>query len=379
MRVFVHTLQILHFTFGTAKPWMWWTYPFLPYVDMWVHTYQQLAPAGGSLTAASSHSHLLQLLDTLLTACAPALALLLLAKLLRGSALLRRAASAAAAAAAARTVPAFVLRSSSLAGAYACFGCGTVLLLLCAAVASVAAGGSASAGPGTPVQTCIVAYTWALTAFAAAAGCALHLAYLKGAQLQRAATVATAAAAAAGSRAQGDTVLLLKGEPAAAAAQRARRTQPQSLLPLTAAPRGRSYSSGGGSSSSSSSRRCSAWCGSADSPLRETVAHMCALALQLALLLCCGHLRGLQQLPLSGLIRTGVPLILLLLVYAMWSFARLPQLWSLYGAAAAKRSTTSSSSSTATAASVSTAATAAGGSISSSGSAAAARASRRAA
>jgi hypothetical protein len=361
---------------------MWWTYPFLPYVDTWVHTYQQLAPDGGSLTTATAAAHahsssissLLHTLDMLLTACAPALALLLVAKLLRRSALLRRAVSAAAAAAAARTVPAFLLNSSSLAGAYACFGCGTALLLLCCALGAVGAGGAASTGPETPVETCIVAFTWSLTAFAAAAGCALHLAYLKGAQLQRAVAAARGAAAQ-----QGDTAPLLKGESAAAAggvtsAQRARRAQPLSLLPLTAAPRGRSYSASGGSSSSSSCCGCSC---SSDSPLRETVLHMCALALQLALLLCCGHLRGLQQLPLSGLIRTGVPLIVLLLVYAMWSFVRLPLLWSLHGAAAAIRSTNTSSSRSVAASNGS--ATVVSTALSNSGSAAAARASRRAA
>ncbi|CAM9175298.1 unnamed protein product [Choristocarpus tenellus] len=32
-------IKILHFTFGTAKPWNWWAYPFLPYVDLWLDSY----------------------------------------------------------------------------------------------------------------------------------------------------------------------------------------------------------------------------------------------------------------------------------------------------------------------------------------------------
>ncbi|CAM9880469.1 unnamed protein product [Ectocarpus sp. 4 AP-2014] len=35
-------VKILHFTFGTAKPWNWWTYPFLPYVDLWLEAFHRL-------------------------------------------------------------------------------------------------------------------------------------------------------------------------------------------------------------------------------------------------------------------------------------------------------------------------------------------------
>lgn len=35
-------VKILHFTFGTAKPWVFWTYPFLPYVGLWAKSYSRL-------------------------------------------------------------------------------------------------------------------------------------------------------------------------------------------------------------------------------------------------------------------------------------------------------------------------------------------------
>ncbi|CAM9834926.1 unnamed protein product, partial [Chrysoparadoxa australica] len=40
-------VKLVHFTFGTAKPWNWWTLPFLPYVDEWTAVYQRLSAADG--------------------------------------------------------------------------------------------------------------------------------------------------------------------------------------------------------------------------------------------------------------------------------------------------------------------------------------------
>ncbi|CAN0276029.1 unnamed protein product, partial [Laminaria digitata] len=41
-------VKILHFTFGTAKPWDWWTYPFLPYVDLWLEAFHRAEGEGNS-------------------------------------------------------------------------------------------------------------------------------------------------------------------------------------------------------------------------------------------------------------------------------------------------------------------------------------------
>eukprot|EP00903_Cladosiphon_okamuranus_P008344 g8027.t1 len=52
-------VKVLHFTFGTAKPWDWWTYPFLPYVDLWLEAFHRLESAtGGSGPESGSRSRL---------------------------------------------------------------------------------------------------------------------------------------------------------------------------------------------------------------------------------------------------------------------------------------------------------------------------------
>ena len=63
-------MQILHYTFGTAKPWHWWTRPFLPHVITWVQIYQKLAPNGGP----APHQFILyKLFLTVITAILPGL------------------------------------------------------------------------------------------------------------------------------------------------------------------------------------------------------------------------------------------------------------------------------------------------------------------